>query len=552
MKRIVAIVSLVFLSLVTTQVAHASTIASIDIVARIQADGSALITDTRTFEATEGTEHYISFANLGQSDIRDFSVVLDGQPLTDVGQWDVERSREEKAGQSGVVKKDDGYELAFGFGEYGTHTAVMTYTVTNFVYSLSDGAQAVYWQFIPRGMTPTDAVRISLTNDVGVEFSADNSRVWGFGYDGTTTIEPAALKATTNAEITSDRYMVILAIFDSAPFTSQAALDETAASLEERAKEGSDWSGDEELGLFGKIFFGFLGVIGVFGLGYAAIHGVAQSRVEKRIAAEEGLIKLTKKPGAGKGEYWRDIPYDGPLEDIVKLVSEPMPGLATAYMLEWIRQGALRPVPGDDEAFTLVGVPAGMSPLQQRYWDFLVAAAKDGILDAGDVSDYIAELDDDSGIDQWGDDVDEHSLDFLRRSGYCVEREMTVLGTTTSDDWLTARGQELSRRIDALQNYLTDFSLLNERGAMNVMLWDQYMVWAGFLGIADEVAQQFALVDPRWATTTSITPTAMLYAHSLTANVDSAVTTASAGGGGSASFGGGGGSFGGGFGGGVR
>lgn len=129
MKKIwIALAALLFvvgtpLFVVWAPATSAATIHSIDIVAEVQSDGSAIITDTRTFEAHEGTEHYISIENLGESDIRDFSVVLDGQHLTDVGEWDVNRSRQDKAGQSGVVRLDDGYELAFGFGEYGTPVA---------------------------------------------------------------------------------------------------------------------------------------------------------------------------------------------------------------------------------------------------------------------------------------------------------------------------------------------------------------------------------------------------------------------------------------------
>ncbi|WHU61198.1 DUF2207 domain-containing protein [Trueperella pyogenes] len=551
MKRTLAVVALVFCSLFSPIAAHASTISSIDITAQIQVDGSAVITDTRTFDATEGTEHYISIANLGQSDIRDFSVVLDGVPLTDIGQWEVKRSREEKAGKSGVVKKEGGYELAFGFGEYGTHTAVMTYTVTNFVYTLNDGAQAVYWQFLPKGMTPTNSAHISLTNAIGHEYTSDNSRVWGFGYGGTTAIEPAALTAATNEALTDERYMVMLAVFKDAPFASAAHLDESAESLEKRAKEGSDWERSGELTLGGKIIFGILGGLGVISVIVLIVHGICTRRAEKAIEAE-GLVKLSKKRAAGKGEYWRDLPYAGPLEDVVELVSEPMPGLATAYMLDWIRQGALRPVPGNDDAFVIVGTPENMTALQARYWRLLTQAAKDGILDAGDVSAYLAELDEESGIDEWGEDAEDHSRSFLRARSYTISRDVKVLGTTTSSDWLTASGQSLHHRITAFKNYLMDFSLLNERGAMNVMLWDQYMVWAGFLGIADEVAEQFALVDPRWSTATTITPTALLYSHTLTDNVESATSASSAGFGGSASFGGGGGSFGGGSGGGVR
>ncbi|WP_406713811.1 DUF2207 family protein [Trueperella pyogenes] len=551
MKRTLAVVALVICSLFSPVAAHASTISSIDITAQIQADGSAVITDTRTFDATEGTEHYISIANLGQSDIRDFSVVLDGVPLTDIGQWEVKRSREEKAGKSGVVKKDGGYELAFGFGEYGTHTAVMTYTVTNFVYTLNDGAQAVYWQFLPKGMTPTNSAHISLTNAIGHEYTSDNSRVWGFGYGGTTAIEPAALTATTNEALTDERYMVMLAVFKDAPFASAAHLDESAESLEKRAKEGSDWERSGELTLGGKIIFGLVGGLGVISVIVLIVHGIYTRRAEKAIEAE-GLVKLSKKRAAGKGEYWRDLPYAGPLEDVVELVSEPMPGLATAYMLDWIRQGALRPVPGNDDAFVMVGTPENMTALQARYWRLLTQAAKDGILDAGDVSYYLAELDGESGIDEWGEDAEDHSRSFLRARSYTISRDVKVLGTTTSSDWLTASGQSLHHRITAFKNYLMDFSLLNERGAMNVMLWDQYMVWAGFLGIADEVAEQFAFVDPRWSTATTITPTALLYSHTLTDNVESATSASSTGFGGSASFGGGGGSFGGGSGGGVR
>lgn len=78
----------------------------------------------------------------------------------------------------GIVTFSHGYELAFGFGEYGTHHAVMTYTVTNFVENLEDGAQAVYWEFIPKNMTPAESVTISLTNAEGVTFNEENARIW--------------------------------------------------------------------------------------------------------------------------------------------------------------------------------------------------------------------------------------------------------------------------------------------------------------------------------------------------------------------------------------
>lgn len=166
----------------------------------------------------------------------------------------------------------------------------------------------------------------------------------------------------------------------------------------------------------------------------------------------------------------------------MNLVGEPV-DLATAYLLDWISQGALRAV---------------------------------GVADT-----------------------------------YVVKREMQVLRIKRTTEWLTPAGQELKHRIDAFENYLEDFSLLNEKDASYALIWDRYMVWAGLLGIAEEVAAHFTLVDPTWTEASAIPPRAITTVTAFSSSTSSALSGAS-GSGGSASFGGGGGSFGGGVGGGIR
>lgn len=95
MKRVAAALAVLLLTLLPV-LTHASQITSIDIVAELHSDGSMRVTDTRIFEATEGTEHYVSIGNLGDSTVSDVSVALDAKRLTDVGKWDVSLSREEK------------------------------------------------------------------------------------------------------------------------------------------------------------------------------------------------------------------------------------------------------------------------------------------------------------------------------------------------------------------------------------------------------------------------------------------------------------------------
>lgn len=567
MKKIWAAFLAAFLVVFLAPSAGASTIHSIDIVAEVQPDGSVIITDTRTFEATEGTEHYISIENLGESDIRDFSVVLNGQALTDVGEWDVDRSREAKAGQSGVVTLGNGYELAFGFGEYGTHTAVMTYTITNFVYNLEDGAQAIYWEFIPRNMTPTDSVAISLTNTIGFQFTQDSSRVWGFGYEGSTEITPGALTMTTAEPIDANNYMTMLAIFPDAPFSSSVNLPETSDSLEEMAKEGSIWEDGSEPwdesdsqsvngGVIAGIVLAIVGGLG--GLGFIGVRGYQKREAAARA---QGLYRQSAKPTIGREDYWREIPFDGPIVNIFKVSGEALPGLATALLLQWIRAGALREVSHEagwifkreESAFAIVHRPVLNTAVESTYWDFIVRAARDdGILQRKEIEQFTRK--NTSEVSDWQDDAARHSETYLNSYGFMQSFKTKILGIfPTTDKRLTTSGMELKNRIEGFKNYLRDFSLLNERGASNVMLWDQYMIWAGYLGIAEEVSAQFNIVDPSYYQSTSLTDSAIITGYYFSTSMQrtySSATSSSGGSGGMSSIGGGGGSFGGGGGGG--
>ena len=85
------------------------------------------------------TEWYLVRENLGDIEISSFSV-FDGEndKLEDVGEWDVDRSRAEKAGKYGIVHKFNGVELCWGVGEYGDHEYHAIYVMTRAVKSLQD------------------------------------------------------------------------------------------------------------------------------------------------------------------------------------------------------------------------------------------------------------------------------------------------------------------------------------------------------------------------------------------------------------------------------
>ena len=113
------------------------------------------------------------------------------------------------------------------------------------------------------------------------------------------------------------------------------------------------------------------------------------------------------------------------------------------------------------------------------------------------------------------------------------------------------------------ENFLKDFTISDQRTAVEVKLWKDYLVYAQLFGIAEKVAKQFQKLYPAEFTEFSESVgmnNAMLwhtmhYTNSMSGRAfTNAVNKAGSvsGGGGRSSFGGGGGFSGGGFGGGSR
>lgn len=109
--------------------------------------------------------------------------------------------------------------------------------------------------------------------------------------------------------------------------------------------------------------------------------------------------------------------------------------------------------------------------------------------------------------------------------------------------------------------FLIDENNMKEKETIEVHLWDEYLMFASILGIADRVQDQLKIVCPEYEQMnydyyqSSIISRAFIYNAVMSS--DRAYRTAnsgsaSSGGGGFSSFGGGGGGFSGGGGGGVR
>ena len=116
---------------------------------------------------------------------------------------------------------------------------------------------------------------------------------------------------------------------------------------------------------------------------------------------------------------------------------------------------------------------------------------------------------------------------------------------------------EDSKKLYGLKLFLEEFSSIDTKEAIEVKLWDEYLMFAYIFGIADKVAKQFKNLYPEYVENLdNVDFDTIIFLNTISTRSVSAASTArsraesySSGGGGFSSGGGGGGSFGGGGGG---
>ncbi len=572
-----------------SNIALANDIESIDIKAEIQDDASVIITDHRIFNATRGTEHYLSFGNLGESRLLDFKVFENGKELQDVGNWDVNKSISEKAGKYGVNKTSNGFELCFGIGSLGRKDFTIQYKLSNFVRKLDDGKQAIYWQFIQPGMDPISRVNISVTNAKGFSYQFPDTKIWGFGYDGSTEITENALLMDSGDHFTTSDYMVLLSIFPENTFKTSARYPYTEESIKDKAMDGArpnenpkennppsynnggssskpSSNSDDYKSRTPLTFLLLMGVRMVSFLGFGIIFSVIIFSLIAKVLGKDKSKNF--KTYTKKGTYYRDIPYDGEVIEVGKLITANARDYISSLILKWISEGRLK----DEKEITglifkkerlalVINDELEMntsSQAERDLWDMVIqASGEDGILSEKEFTKYMSKHL--SKFNSWVDDIIDESTDSLTENGYLNAENKRFLFTKYIKYTISNDGQELLDRIRAFENYLKDFSLVTERQAGDAKLWDDYMIWAAILGISEEVYKQLKIVDPQMVQSMDYSYQTIILTNAFANNVyntysslNSPSYSSSGGGGGSSFSGGGGGASGGSFGGGTR
>ncbi len=553
MKKIIT--TLLAASLTLAALAIDPQIRDIDIRCSLDQQGSAHITEVWDVTVAGGTEWYLVRENLGDIEIMDLAVSDGGASFVNEGAWDIDRSLSGKAGRCGLHRTGAGYEICWGVGSYGDHVFTVSYTMTNVVKSLDD-YDMIHIQFISDELSssPRHArVEVSIP---GVEIDTVNTRLWGFGYYGDARFEDNSLVCESTRELDYHSSVIMLARFDKGMISDPQSVQEREfQAVLDNAMKGADFGDEEnEGGGAGGVLAGIIGfLVLLINGGWVLI--LPFVLLIAKVVTKKRMLGTTNKDTI---PWSREVPFNGDYVTTSYTLSEvgepnKRNQVASAMILKMIYLKAIEVRQTGNGKVELAladknGI-AGLDPYTNQLWDMIrEASGSDSVLQEKEFSRWASSHQ--TRVASWAKAVKKAGKDSFDKSPW------------HADGKVTEAGRNECRKAIGFKKFLVDFTLIKERASREVVLWQDYMVFAALFGVADKVAKELKDINPMaFSDIQDFTPDTFHRVVIMSNNLGQAITSASipssshgsAGGfGGHASYHGGGGFSGGGHGGGSR
>lgn len=558
MKKIIKVFILSCLIFFTYSV-KANSVSSISMNIYIDNNGNAHVTEVWNAKLNSGTEGYKPYYNLGDSEITDFKVMMDDTNFVFSNQWNIKDSFEDKAYRNGIHKISDGVELCFGISEYGRHNYVLSYTITNFVYQLTD-SQMVYFILMPHNFSnEPDNVYIKIYSDFKYSDSLD---VWGYGYEGYAYVYDGYIEMSTKNGLDSNEYMVVLIKFPDGSFSNLRNLNKDFDDYYNMAEEGAIHHDDSApvwliilVLIFQILFWIFLCT-----LIYVMTRTIGTGNQKYKLNFGIEGKKIKEVPN------FRDIPCN---KDIFRAyylaynfdLMKKQTDLLGAVLLKWTKEQKITidkkeksGLFSKEETSIILSTDLDFNnSFEKSLYDMLYEASKDGILQSKEFEKWCKTHY--SKILKWFTEVLDRTAEELIQEGKIIEVEKKALVFKYKEYNIDNSLREEAKQLKGLKQFLIDFTNIKDREAIEVHLFDEYLMFASIFGIADKVAKQFKEIYPE--TIYDYDYDSVIFINTFSYNGVYAASVAqsraqsySSGGGGFSSSGGGGGSFGGGGGGG--
>ncbi|WP_294985163.1 DUF2207 family protein [uncultured Fenollaria sp.] len=588
MKKILAtILAAIIIVFSVNAYAASDSIDSIDIKATLMDDGALMVTEVWKATPMTGTEFYIPKTNMRDIVIADFKVSDESGQYETVNNWNVDASFDEKASKCGINETSDGIELCFGKSDLNKNkTYTLTYTMRNAAQSFDD-MDGFNIRFVNDQMDPAPnkvSFELSLANG---EINEGKARVWGFGSSADIVFEGGKVIVHEINDFGPANHLTVLFGLNKGVINPISMGSGSFEDMKERAMQGSDYYDREEDiqvednnedneddfyypdyntgNNFNNVFFVrnpiVIPIIFIF---IASIISMIVSGVKKsRISSENSLPKDVN--------YWRDLPMNGNilLNSGIYSVNESLSvtNVVAAYFLKWIKDGNIELVKEKftkglifkkdvlEDCFKIIKAPETEDVMEEQLYKLITAVSGDDLVLRND--ELVRAFNRGSVAENFVKNYNKNASSAAERLNLVYKKPGFLL---SSYDVFTERGREEAIKQKGFIKFLKDFTLINEREAVEVALWDEYLVLAALFGLGEKVLEKFKSLDPSYtyAGYTGLDPVLM---YRVVNNIGTSVnhayqsnrsSSASHGGGGGMSFGGGGGFSGGGSGGGGR
>lgn len=538
---------------------------SLDMDVNIDKNGVGSVEEVWQIDEDEKdyTERYKLIENLRGIKIEDFSLTSSslGKDFSEMNPWDSDLSFEEKAYKYGRTDRYDETELIWGISQYGNNTYKLSYKINPVIIGLKD-SDMLFFQFVGENFDPKPE-RVNI-NIKGFEPFDSKVKMWGFGLVGDIHNTSGNIVLKSKGEVD---YATIMLKFPKGYFNTSYKENKTFEDYANIAVKGSKWEDREgeantdPTPWYVKVIVP-LGIL--LGLGSAFL-GVRESKLhfdENNITNDEAL----KKAKTFKDQYFRDIPYDSHIEDTYLLAKKAYPheinpgNYMNAFILKWIYDKNIeieaRKEKDRNAKIRILKKPTNMGKMEKAFFNIIKKSqkySKDGLISNKNIKKYFKKNNEIIGY--FYKDFLPRSRDGLKAGEYLKDIKFEKKFARTKREGkeleVTPKGISLYENLIKFRNYLEDYSLIEERDANEVHIWDYFLIYAAIYGISDEVFKNLEKTYPNYGNDSVFNyymiTNSRNYSTMTQANIASFT---SAGSGGSTSFGGGGGSFGGGGGGG--
>ena len=288
-------------------------IRDVDITIKLTDKGSAIFDERWDINTGPSiTEWYLVRENLGDIIIPGFTVIDGdtGAKLEDVGEWDINKSFEEKAGKSGIVHKEEGMELCWGIAPRGDRVFYAIYSMVKAMKSLND-YDMLHLQVLSPGLSsPPQHVKVTVKSP-DFQLDTTNTRAWGFGFEGTTTFTDSTIVFESSKPLRTNDSAIILLRFNKGMFQPLSIQERDFQEALDVALKKAKFADDpEEDDPIVDAIAGFFTVLVMFFIFVFPI--IRFFRNPEKVTKKEKRKLLGVNPK--NIEWHRDIPLDGNLQ----------------------------------------------------------------------------------------------------------------------------------------------------------------------------------------------------------------------------------------------